>query len=106
MPSDVGGGTGPGARVSLGVIGSPGDKGQGAAVEVDCEPGTACACSKVMVGLGTGLRGISLNCSIRVLRVSCRRRGWHSQCGLDIFDVLDGQTLKCLMCYLVVKSLG
>ena len=38
---DVGGGTGPGTGVSLGVIGSPGDEGRGTSVEVDREPGTA-----------------------------------------------------------------
>ena len=106
MPSDVRGKTGPGARGSPGVVGSPGDKGRWGAVEIDCEPGTACVCSKVMVGSGMGLGGISLNRSIRVLRVLCGRRGWHSRHGLNVFDVLDGQTLKCLMCYLVVKSLG
>ena len=106
MPLDVRGGMGPGTVVSPGVVRGPGDEGQGTAVEVDCEPGTACVCSKVMVGSGVGLGGVGLNCSVGVLRVSCRRRGQHSRHGLDVFDVLNSQTLKCLMHYFVIKGLG
>ena len=102
VPLDVPGRSGPGAGVSPGVIGGPRDEGWGTAVEVDCEPGTACACSKVTVGSGTGLRGVGLNHSVGVLRVSCRRRGWHSRHGLDIFDVLNCQTFKCLTSYFII----
>ena len=84
---------GPGTGVSPGVVGGPGDEGRGTAVEVDHEPGTACVCSKVTVGSRVGLGGEGLNCGIGVLSVLCGRRGQHSQHGLNIFDVLNSQTL-------------